>query len=103
MYTPPPALVLDRFPLVDSPTQRRIRGVLLTALAGSLRETFWFAEAPVLHYALPLTPWRRDDVREVDEVIPCLGAWEGSSSSRKTSSATMVVANARRQPPAVSA
>jgi hypothetical protein len=76
MYTPPPALVLDRFPLVDSPTQRRIRGALLTALAGPLRETFRFAEAPVLHYALPLTPRSRDDVCEVDEVVPCLCAWD---------------------------
>ena len=55
-------LVLGQFPLVDSPAQRRIRTALLSALASPLRETFRFAEAPVSHYALPLTPWTRDDV-----------------------------------------
>jgi hypothetical protein len=76
MYTPPPTLVVDRFPLPDSRAQRRIRRALMKVLGGSLRQSFWFSEAPVLHYALPLTPQSRDDVREVDEVIPCLAAWD---------------------------
>jgi hypothetical protein len=76
MDTPPPALVVGRFPLVDSPAQRRIRAALLSALAAPLRETFRFTEAPVLHSPLPLTPRSRDDVCEVDEVVPCLCAWD---------------------------
>jgi hypothetical protein len=76
MYTPPPVLVVGEHPLLDSRTQRRIRRALLAALSAPLQETHWLAEAPVLHYALPLTPRTRDDVVEVEAVTPCLCAWD---------------------------
>jgi hypothetical protein len=73
MVAPPPALIVDRFSLLDSPAHRRIRRALLATLRGAMHESFWFAEAPVLHYPLPLAPWSRG---EVNEVIPSLCAWD---------------------------
>jgi len=55
---------------------QRIRELLLAALAGPLRESFWIALAPKLHYPLPLTPRSSDDLVEVDVVIPHLAAWD---------------------------